>query len=130
MPLGLACKPDRHVVRTLEDLGLIPEQTNNATIRRAVEVVVVVRDLVRALDGTVVPGRRRYVDKILMEISACGLTGGRAAPCACRCEGARGRPSGRNARRNGGRASLGAASTGRGEWPSLQPTRSRNGSAG
>lgn len=112
--LGLACKPDRHVLRTLGHLGLISEQGDNPTIRRAAEVVVVVRDLVRALDGDVTPRRLRYVDKILVEISARGLIGGGAAGAvdvSCRSDGTGGRPSGPNARGSGGRASPGAASS-------------------
>lgn len=98
--LGLACKPDRHVLRTLQHLDPTANVPGSLTFRDAAEVVVVVRDLVRALYGDVTPGCLRYVDKILMEISACGLIGDAAVGIACRSEGAGGRPSGRNAGRN------------------------------
>lgn len=73
--LGLACKPDRHLVRTVRHLGITidlrgqraPSLADAITINRRV------RSLVEGLDGSFSPARLRYVDKTLMDISARGL---------------------------------------------------------
>lgn len=73
--LGLACKPDLHLVRTVRHLGMsvdlvdkkVPSLTDAVTINRRV------RSLVEALDGTFTPSRLRYIDKTLMDISMRGL---------------------------------------------------------
>lgn len=73
--LGLACKPDLHLVRTVRHLGLslglrdrlVPSLSETITINRWV------RSLVEELDGSFSPPRLRYTDKVMMEISKQGL---------------------------------------------------------
>jgi hypothetical protein len=73
--LGLACKPDLHLVRTVRHLGMaldlrdrkVPSLADSMMINRRV------RSLVESLDGSFDPARLRYVDKTLMDISMRGL---------------------------------------------------------
>jgi hypothetical protein len=73
--LGLACKPDLHLVRTVRHLGMaldlrdrkVPSLADSIMINRRV------RSLVESLDGSFDPARLRYVDKTLMDISMRGL---------------------------------------------------------
>jgi hypothetical protein len=79
--LGLACKPDLHLVRTVRHLGMsldlrdqkVPSLADAITINRRV------RSLVEKLDGSLSPSRLRYVDKTLMDISSRGLIKSEAA---------------------------------------------------
>lgn len=79
--LGLACKPDRHLVRTVRHLGMW-DGPENPSCPEFIEIVRRVRSLLERLDGSVTPARLRYLDKILMEISHCEMFGrvGEAAP--------------------------------------------------
>lgn len=73
--LGLACKPDLHLMNTVRHLGMggdlpsgkVPNLVQAIAVNRSVRV------LLEKLDGATSPGRLRYMDKILMEISRCGL---------------------------------------------------------
>jgi len=69
--LGLACKPDVHLVRTVRHLA--PElRLKEDKIPNLIESILInrwVRSLVEAAYGSFTPARLRYVDKILMEIS-------------------------------------------------------------
>lgn len=72
--LGLAVKPDRHLVRALRELGLFdgPERPV-ATRAEALEINRVARRLAAGFgDG---PKALRYVDKVLMDSSRCLLSG-------------------------------------------------------
>lgn len=73
--LGLAIKPDLHLVRTVRHLGMAVDikDAKVPTLRDAIAINQRVRDLVAALDGDVAPSRLRYVDKTLMDISMFGL---------------------------------------------------------
>jgi hypothetical protein len=79
--LGLACKPDLHLVRSARHLG-IWNGSENPSCPEFIEIVRRVRSLVEQLDGSLSPARLRYVDKILMEIDKCGLIG--ASPASPR----------------------------------------------
>jgi hypothetical protein len=69
--LGLACKPDLNLVRTVRHLGLEvklrPDKVPNLT--ESIQINRKVRSLVEELDGSFSLARLRYTDKILMEIS-------------------------------------------------------------
>jgi hypothetical protein len=69
--LGLACKPDLHLVRTVRHLelegGLRPDK--NPSLRESIQINRAVRSLVEEVDGSFSPARLRYTDKMLMEIS-------------------------------------------------------------
>lgn len=74
--LGLACKPDRHVIRTMAALGLFTCRTNNATINEALEINRLARQLLPlAYGGSTSRRDLRHMDKVLMEISNRGLLG-------------------------------------------------------
>jgi hypothetical protein len=69
--LGLACKPDRHLVRTVRYLQGLPEDNGQGavTLEEAISANTFAAELIKELDGTVTPKRLRFFDKILMEIS-------------------------------------------------------------
>lgn len=71
--LGLACKPDLHVVRTMSALGLITCKKAQPTLKEAIEVNRLVSELLPlAYSGSKV-GDLRRLDKVLMEISRVRL---------------------------------------------------------
>lgn len=73
--LGLVCKPDMHLVRTVRHLGLtldikdrkVPNLKDSVTINERV------RELLGMIDGEIRPARLRYLDKVLMDISSYGV---------------------------------------------------------
>jgi hypothetical protein len=73
--LGLSCKPDRHLFRSVQALwidskpppGMPPTLDNLMRINAAVEALAV------SLYGASSPARLRYLDKVLMEISRMSL---------------------------------------------------------
>lgn len=69
--MGLACKPDLHLVRTIKYLGLAPSLVDDKVpnLRESVEINDRVAQLCIALYGTLSPSKLRYLDKALMEIS-------------------------------------------------------------
>jgi hypothetical protein len=69
--LGLACKPDIHLVRAARHLGLLSDLPMRKVPNLADAVVINrrVRNLVEGIYGEFEPRKLRYVDKILMEIS-------------------------------------------------------------
>lgn len=68
--LGLACKPDIHLVRALERLlGRAVKISKIPTLDEAVAINQEVRNLAVELYGDAAPNRIRYLDKVLMEIS-------------------------------------------------------------
>lgn len=73
--LGLACKPDLHLVRTIHHLGMAMNLRNSGVpnIADALTINHRVRSLIEAIDGSFSPARLRYVDKTLMDISKLGL---------------------------------------------------------
>jgi hypothetical protein len=73
--LGLACKPDLHLVRTVRHLGLSLDLKDQKvpTLADAITINRRVRLLVETLYGSVSPARLRYIDKTLMDISMLGL---------------------------------------------------------
>lgn len=69
--LGLACKPDLHLVRTVRHLGMSLD-LRNAKVPNLTDSIIIntrVRELLRLIDGEVRPARLRYLDKVLMDIS-------------------------------------------------------------
>jgi hypothetical protein len=75
--LGLACKPDLNLVRTVRHLGLARDLKERKVpdLADSIEINRQVHSLAENLDGSFNPSRLRYVDKILMEISRYGLIG-------------------------------------------------------
>lgn len=73
--LGLGCKPDLHLVRTVRHLGLALDLKDRKipSLQESVAINRRVRALLEKLDGSFSPGRLRYVDKTLMDISRRGL---------------------------------------------------------
>ncbi len=73
--LGLACKPDLHLVKTVQYLwpALNLRQGQAPNLPEAVAINRKVRWLVEQLDGSFSPVRLRYIDKVLMEISKRNL---------------------------------------------------------
>ena len=70
---GLACKPDRHLLRTVEHLNLIEKEYSQSKNPCKKEVAIYVNEriyqFITDLYGSFSPNKLRYVDKILMEIS-------------------------------------------------------------
>ena len=73
--LGLACKPDIHLVRSAHYLGLIADNKIRGvpSLSASIEINEKVADLSRQLYGTNAPKNIRYLDKVLMEISRQGI---------------------------------------------------------
>ena len=69
--LGVACKPDLHLVRAVRHLGMSIDLRNDQVPRFADAVTINqrVRALANAVYGAVEPMRLRYLDKVLMELS-------------------------------------------------------------
>jgi hypothetical protein len=69
--LGVACKPDLHLVRAVRHLGMSLDLRNGQVPNFADAVTINhrVRALADAVYGSVEPMRLRYLDKILMELS-------------------------------------------------------------
>lgn len=73
---GLAVKPDLHLVRTVKAIGLLPDlhERNVPRLNEALRINDAVDELGRQIFGqSFGPGNRRYLDKILMELSRQGL---------------------------------------------------------
>jgi hypothetical protein len=72
--LGLACKPDIHLVRTMRYLGYgIDPKRDTATLKECVWLNDIVKKLVPKIKGSFTPAHFREVDYILMRISLRGL---------------------------------------------------------
>ena len=73
--LGIACKPDLHLVRTVRSLGMTLDLRDRKMPNLADAIMINrrVRCLLEALDGAFNPARFRYLDKTLMDISWYGL---------------------------------------------------------
>lgn len=67
--LGLACKPDRHVMRTLRAIGLTSITSDNPSPDEVVQIVQILRQFLPYAYGNDTPGDFRHMDKSLMEIS-------------------------------------------------------------
>lgn len=76
--MGLAVKPDLHLVRAVVALGLCAPPANGRapSLSEALEINRAVHALLSQLDGTVSPAGLRRLDKLLMELSLRG-----ALPC-------------------------------------------------
>lgn len=73
---GLAVKPDIHLARTIHALDFLPYVIDRASPQplEAMAIVQGADALGRALYGGVYGSReRRYLDKVLMDVSRCGL---------------------------------------------------------
>jgi hypothetical protein len=73
---GLAVKPDLHLVRTAQALGLLPVKAKEhvPTLKDALKINDMVDSHGQRIFGTDYgPSNRRYLDKILMELSRQGL---------------------------------------------------------
>lgn len=79
--LGLACKPDIHLVRTVRCLGLIDDLSFQGvpSDRDALVINRRVKAMCQYINSTVSGRDFRYLDKTLMDISERGLL--RGAPC-------------------------------------------------
>ena len=75
--LGLACKPDLHLVRAVQALCTMHDFDADKVpnLDQCIEICEVVRQLAICLYGASTPARIRYLDKVLMEISRQGLIG-------------------------------------------------------
>ena len=72
--LGLASKPDIHVVRTIRALALWPAiKPDYPSASDAVAITEIVQALTGRLMGSISPSLLRQMDKTLMEISRKGL---------------------------------------------------------
>ncbi len=71
--LGMACKPDLHLCRTIAHLGFGDNLEDRITFRNAIRINLWVMCLARGAEGALSPYTLRYTDKILMEISRQGL---------------------------------------------------------
>lgn len=68
--LGLACKPDIHVVRCMDALGLFACSSDNPTHEESYAVNRIAKELLPyAYSGSTSPRDLRHLDKMLMEIS-------------------------------------------------------------
>lgn len=67
--LGLACKTDIHLVRTVRALGIWAGEEDQLNIREAIEVNQIVNALAQKIYRDVTPPRFRELDKNLMDIS-------------------------------------------------------------
>jgi hypothetical protein len=76
--MGLACKPDLHLVRAVRYLGMTLDFTDRKVpnLIDAIKINHRVSELVKILYGEVTPENFRYVDKILMDISRRGIIPG------------------------------------------------------
>lgn len=74
--LGLACKPDVHVVNTVRALGFRTRRANAPSFEDDIEINDFVDELIPlAYPSEHVASARRRLDKTLMEISVVGLVG-------------------------------------------------------
>ncbi len=71
--LGLACKPDIHLVRTMKVLGLFDGTTDQVTQSQALKVVAQCYELCKSVYGNTKGRSLRRLDKQLMDISARGI---------------------------------------------------------
>ena len=73
--LGVACKPDVHMVRTVRHMDLFKglSEKGNPNKKETIQINQAVFDLVGEIYGSVEPGNIRYVDKVMMEFSRMGL---------------------------------------------------------
>ena len=69
--MGLAAKPDIHVVRTMRFLQLCPGLSDRKvpSFREAIQINQEVRNLLKALGRPDTAAELRYLDKVLMDIS-------------------------------------------------------------
>ncbi|HEV2274243.1 MAG TPA: hypothetical protein VGR96_08760 [Acidobacteriaceae bacterium] len=69
--LGLACKPDVHLVRTVRHLGIVLNLSDQKVpgLTAVIEINCAVRSLLESVYGSFTPQKLRYLDKVLMEIS-------------------------------------------------------------
>lgn len=71
--MGLACKPDLHLVRSVAALGGPKPLGKVPSFREAIEVNEAVRNLAFDIHGSCSPAQLRKLDLSLMEISRLGL---------------------------------------------------------
>lgn len=73
--LGLAVKPDRQLIRSVQALGFCPNVSNvsSPSLRDTIEINAAVRSLLGDIGWPQTPQNLRRLDKILMEISRYGL---------------------------------------------------------
>lgn len=73
--LGLACKPDLHLVRTLRALGIAPDMVSGEvpSFDKAIAINEKVKELTMGVKGNQNPTSLREVDKALMEFSMNNL---------------------------------------------------------
>lgn len=69
--LGLACKPDLHLVRTIRHLGIALNVSDRrvASLADALVINRAVKELTEDVFGEITPNRLRYMDKTLMDFS-------------------------------------------------------------
>ena len=67
--LGLACKPDRQLVRTIKALGIWEKTREQVNFREAIKVNQIVHVLAEEIYEEVTPEKFRVLDKNLMDIS-------------------------------------------------------------
>lgn len=70
--LGLACKPDIHLVRTMDALGLYTCKGKRPTFQEAIEMNRILKRFLPLAYGEVSPRNLRHLDKMLMEMSRQG----------------------------------------------------------
>lgn len=80
--MGLAVKPDLHLVRAVVALGLCAPPANGRmpSLAEALAINRVIRTLLLRLDGAFTPAGLRRLDKILMELSMRGALPDAEAP--------------------------------------------------
>lgn len=80
--MGLAVKPDLHLVKTMRALGLMPGFSSGKVpaLRETMQINEAVVNLMRDIEQDPTPQGLRYIDKVLMEISRSGLLESLAVP--------------------------------------------------
>lgn len=75
--MGIAVKPDIHLVRSVHTLQLLSgiRQRKQPTMSEALAMVEAVKGLVNEVYGEITPKRLRYVDKVLMAASQHHVVG-------------------------------------------------------
>jgi hypothetical protein len=73
--LGLSCKPDLHLVRTVRALGIAPDLHAEGVpnLRQSIAIADAVWQMALLLHESPTPQQLRYLDKVLMEFSRQGL---------------------------------------------------------
>jgi hypothetical protein len=73
--MGLAVKPDLHLVNTMRVLKLSTNISDRKVpdFRDAIRINQDVRSLLKAIGRPETPANLRYIDKVLMDLSRCGM---------------------------------------------------------